>query len=312
MMKKGQKTAILMTILALAGAGQAYASENASMLPKEDRAGNKIVVPEKITKVVSMAPSTAQVLDTLGLTDLLVAVDTQTPMYVEGVDKLPQYDMMTPDCESLLELDPDIVFVSGVSYTGAEDPYQELTEAGICVAVIPSSDSIEGIEEDIEFIGSCFGMEEESQAIVDEMVTAMDEISKIGETITDKKTVMFEISALPYIYSFGDKVFLEEMLEMIGAENVFADQEGWISVTEEAAMAADPDVILTSVNYIEDSVGEILSREGWENIKAVKNQEVYYIDNGASSLPNQNVVKALKQMAKAVYPEAYADIKEDE
>ena len=40
------------------------------------------------------------------------------------------------------------------------------------------------------------------------------------------------------------------------------------------------------------------------------NKDVYYIDNGASSLPNQHVVDALVEMAKAVYPDAYADIAE--
>ena len=68
---------------------------------------------------------------------------------------------------------------------------------------------------------------------------------------------------------------------------------------------ADPDVILTNVNYIEDPVGEIMGRSGWDALSAVKNQQVYYVDNMASSLPNQNVVKALDQMAKAVYPEYY-------
>ena len=70
-------------------------------------------------------------------------------------------------------------------------------------------------------------------------------------------------------------------------------------------MNADPDVILTNVNYIEDPVGEILSRPGWEEVTAVRDGNVYYIDNMASSLPDHNVVKALAEMAAAVYPEYY-------
>ena len=122
-----------------------------------------------------------------------------------------------------------------------------------------------------------------------------------------KKTVLFEISALPYIYSFGTGTFLDEMIVLMGAENVMGDQVSWISVTEESAVAANPDVILTSVNYIEDSVGEILGRSGWENVTAVANNAVYYIDNGASSLPNHHIVDAMLEMALAVYPEEYAD-----
>lgn len=95
------------------------------------------------------------------------------------------------------------------------------------------------------------------------------------------------------------------MIEIIGATNVLASEEGWISVSEETAVAADPDVILTNVNYIENPVEEIKSRAGWENMKAIKNNDVYYIDNMSSSLPNHNIVKALEEMAKAVYPDKY-------
>lgn len=290
-------------------AGLSVSAQETS-LPLTDRAGKEITVPEEITKVISMAPATSQVLEELGLTELLVAVDTQTPYYVEGTDELPQFDMMTPDCESLLALNPDIVFVTGMSYVGSDDPYSELTAAGICVAEIPSSESIAAIQEDILFISQCFGMPEDGEAIVADMEERIQAVREVSEMITEKKSVLFEIAALPYIYSFGEGVFLDEMLDLIGAENVLGDQEGWLSVTEESALAANPDVILTSVNYIEDPVGEILGREGWESIEAVKNQQVYYIDNAASSLPNQHVVDALEQMAKAVYPEEYAALGE--
>ena len=277
-------------------------------LPTQDREGNPIKVPSGITKIISLAPATAQVIDTLGLKDKIIAVDTQTPLYAAGLDTLPQFDMMAPDCEAMLALKPDIVFVSGMSMVEAKDPFKPLRDMGVCVAVIPSSDSIDGVKKDIQFIADCLGESEQGNAITEAMQKDIDEIAKIGAAIGDKKTVMFEISALPDIYSFGNGVFLNEMLDIIGAKNVFADQKSWIAVTEESAVSANPDVILTNVNYIEDPVNEILSRKGWQNVTAVKNKAVYYIDNAASSLPNQHIVDALKQMAKAVYPEEYASV----
>ena len=98
------------------------------------------------------------------------------------------------------------------------------------------------------------------------------------------------------------------MIDLIGAENVLAGQEGWLSVEEESVVSANPDVILTNVNYIEDPVGEILARPGWEGVTAVQNGGVYTIDNKNSSLPNENIVQALKEMAKAVYPDLYEGV----
>lgn len=45
----------------------------------------------------------------------------------------------------------------------------------------------------------------------------IDEVAKIGKTIKTK-TVLFEVAALPDIYSFGNGTFLNEMIETIGAK----------------------------------------------------------------------------------------------
>ena len=95
------------------------------------------------------------------------------------------------------------------------------------------------------------------------------------------------------------------MIEIIGAENIFANEDGWIAPTAESIIDANPDVIITNAEYMDNPTGEIKSRNAWENINAIKNNEVYLVDKNASSRPSQNVVKALKQMAEAVYPEYY-------
>ena len=66
-------------------------------LPSADRAGNAITVPEEITKVICMAPSTAQILEDLGLSDRIVGIDNQTPYYVEGMEDAVQFAMQEGD-----------------------------------------------------------------------------------------------------------------------------------------------------------------------------------------------------------------------
>jgi len=303
-MKKLTRILCALIILSLALSCAAFAER-----PEKDRSGNPITLPAEINRIVSLAPATTQILESLGVLDKVVAIDTQTPAYVSGVDHLPQFDMMTPDIEQIAQLQPDIVYTSGMSYIEG-NPFQQLSGMGICVVDIPSSASISDVKLDIVFTAACLGMEAEGQAIADGMQGKVDELAAVGAGITEKKTVLFEISALPYLYSFGSGTFLHEMIELLGAENVFSDQVSWIAVTEESAVAANPDVILTSVNYIEDPIGEILGRSGWNNVTAVANKDVYYIDNGRSSLPNQYIVDAMVEMALALYPEAYASFAE--
>lgn len=298
---------ILAMSLAACGNGGTSSPEADGARTLTDPSGAEITVPEKIETVAVLAPSLSEMVTALGHGDEIVAYDS-TSVGLEGLpEDVVVLDLSAPDMEQLVSLRPDVLLVTNMSLYDQEDPYRQLIDLGVCVACVPTSDSIADIESDIAFVASVFGEEERGQEIIDEMRAEVERIAAIGATITEKKTVFFEISAAPYIYSFGSGVFLNELLEIIGAENVLKSESGWLSVTEEAAVAADPDVILTNVNYIDDPVGEICSRPGWESVTAVANGDVYYIDNMASSLPDQNVVKALREMAAAVYPEYYGE-----
>lgn len=274
-------------------------------LPTKDMAGNDITVPTEINKIISLAPSITQILIDLGYGDKIIAADT----YSEGIEGLPegiQYiDMMAPDAEKIAALEPDVLLATGMMKKDGVDPLKTLKDMGICVAYIPSSDSIQKIYDDIIFISEVVQAKDKGQAIVDEAKAKVAEIKAIGDTIKDKKTVYFEIAAAPSMYSFGKGVFLNEMIQIIGAENILADQESWISVSEEVVVAKNPDVIITNVDYIENPVDEIKARSGWNNISAVSNNDVYYIDNDITSVPNHNFVKGLQEMAEAVYPDQY-------
>ena len=281
------------------------ASKEASELPTVDRAGNEITIPAEINKIITMSPSNTEIIVALGFGDKLIAVDKYSKN-IEGIpENIPYFDIMTPDVEQLVALEPDLIIASGMSMSDGNDPFKPIKDLGISMAYIPSSSSIKGIYEDIMFIAKSLQVEEKGNELVSEMEVEIKKIKELSATIKDQKTVYFEIAASPNLYSFGNGVFLNEMIEIIGAENVFADQEKWISVSDEAVVAADPDIILTNVNYIENPTEEIKSRPGWENMEAVKNNQVYYIDNSASSLSNHNVVKALKSMAESIYPEVY-------
>lgn len=271
-----------------------------------DREGNEVTVPTKLEKIITTAPSNTEILIGLGVGDKLVAVDT----YSEGIEGLsediPRMDLNNPDAEAIIALEPDLIIASGYNKIGtAEDPYKAIVEAGIPVVYIPSSDSIEGIYKDIEFIASLVNEDKKGEEIISDMKEKIAKYEELGKTIKDKKKVYFEIGPAPSLFSFGKNTFLNEMLEVIGAENIFKDEDSWFAPTEEAILDANPDVILTKVDYVENPTEEILARDGWENIKAIENGDVYYIDANSAARGNQNIIKALDEMAKAVYPDVY-------
>ena len=278
--------------------------------PTVDRAGNAIEIPDQVGTILALAPSIVQVVQDLGAGDRLIGVDTWSAFTIDGVGELAQIDMMAPDLELILALAPDLILASGIMFGLDQDIFQVIMDAGIAVAQIPTGTSLAEIQLDNQFIADAIGLHEEGLVLNEGMQAQIDEITAMAAMIENKKSVYFEISPLPELITFGTGTFLQEMLDLIHAENVFGNQEGWIPVTEEAAVLANPDVILTSVNFIPDAVHEILSRQGWSYVTAIQNGSVFYIDNETTNTPNHRVVIALREMALAIYPEYFAALGE--
>lgn len=283
------------------------ASETASATAEGlvDREGKAITPIENVEKIVAMGPSITETLVHLGLGDKIIAVDTYSTG-IEGLpDNLPTFDMMAPDTESIAALKPEILISTGMSQVGGEDPYKAITDLGVVMTYIPSSESIDGIKKDILFLGDVTGTSDKADELVKTMEQEIDGIvTKIGENKAGKK-VFFEIAAAPDMYSFGKGVFLNEIIELLGCENILADQNSWVSVSEEVVLQKNPDVIFTNVDYMDDPVADVLNRNGWDVVTAVKEKQVYAIDKNASSRPNETITAAIKEMATALYPDLF-------
>ena len=298
----------------LVSAGQDVIDEITVAVPTKDRAGNDIKVPENVEKIVSMAPSTTQVLVELGLGDKIVGIDTNSAVFA---DKLPsgvaQFDMMAPDNEAIAALSPDLVFTSGMSSVGGTSPFQSLVDSGVCVADIPTPSSIEGICNDIEFIGSCVGKGYEALAYSKGLTVFMQGIEEQGKTVPEgeQKTVLVMMNVpdaeYPTIYTFGKDTYMNEMIEMLGAKNAFGEKSGWLAVSVEEAIAANPDVILMDCNWLPGAADQVKALEGWEEVKAIKDGAVYQIDEDLCSRPNHHVGEATLEWGKYIYADKFGN-----
>ena len=313
MKKRKSKVLIALAILLSLAVSLLFVScgESSGSRPTTDRQGNSITLPDKVDKVISLGPALTEIIAGLGLADKLIAIDTYATDIPGLSSDLPQFDMLSPDAEQLVNLNPDVLFVTGMAQIGGDDPYKPVKDAGICVVYIPSSASINDIKEDIKYIANVMGVKSKGDSIVKDMEKKIAEIKKIGDSISesDKKSVYFELDVWgSSFYSCGKNSYLHELIELVGAVNAYAnepDVNGWLSLSEEIILAKNPDVILTSISYIPDIVNDIKSRPGWDALTAVQNNAVYYIDANASSRPTQNIIKALEEIAKAVYPDKY-------
>ena len=297
-----QNLAVIVVILALSAFGCA-AEKGREII---DRSGRTVVIKGAINRVVSTAPSNTEIIAGLGQAHKLVAIDKHSANIAGLPANLPLLDFFYPDAEVIVSLEPDIIIASGHNPTGTgEDPFQLLREMGIPVVYISMSKSIDDIYRDVAFIAELLRAEQEGEALISATRAQVSEIARRAVGIETRRTVYFEISAAPDMFTFGRDSFIDDMISVIGAVNIFGNDDWLVMPSAEAIITRNPDVILTNVNYINDPIGEIKSRPGFEHINAVKNNRIYQIDNDSSSRPSPRIVLALRQMAQAVYGETY-------
>jgi iron complex transport system substrate-binding protein len=294
----------LLLIAALLMAAACTKSADRELL---DRTGRKVTVGA-VNRIISTAPSNTEIIVDLGMADKLVAVDRWSVDVAGLPGGLPTLDFFYPDAEVIVGLEPDLILANGHNATGTgEDPFRLLREMGVPVAYISMSKSINDIYEDIAFVADLLQSPEKGRALLDSMQAQVDEIARAAQALEQRKSVYFEISPAPEIFTFGKDSYLNDMISVIGAENIFGNDNWIVSPGAEAIIDRNPDVILTNVNYIDDPIGELKSRPGFEHINAVINNRIYQIDTNSSVRPSSRIILALHQMARAVYPEIYGE-----
>ena len=258
-----------------------------------DMYGREITLMEPATRIVAMQPSDCEILCAIGCEDALVGRG-QFCDYPASVLELPEVQSgENTNIEEILALNPQVVLMNDMAAN--ETQVKALEENGVKVVVSRATD-IEGTYYAIRMIGTLMGKEAEAEALVADMQKTFDEIK--ANSKAEGKTVYFEISPLQWgLWSAGKNSFMNELAEICGLTNIFADQEdAWLSISEEQVIERNPDYIVSIAGMGDTAVEEILGREGWGEINAVKNAQVFNADSNAIARPGPRLKDAALEL----------------
>jgi len=313
--------ALLLSVLVLAGCGASEEKETnqseqgakteqtekvAFPVTIKDATDKNVVIEAKPEKIVSLIPSNTEIAFALGLGDKIVGVNDYDNFPEEALEK-EKIGGMEFNVEKIISLQPDVVLAQGSMADSSAEGLKQIRDAGIPVVVVNDAKNFAEVYKSIEMIGTVTGKQEEAQKIVDDMKAKVEDLKAKAATIKDqdKKSVLMEISPAPELYAAGKNTFIDEMLSIINAENV-VKEEGWPKVDQEAIISSNPDVIITTYGfYIDNPVGQVTSREGWQDINAVKNKQVVDVHSDKVTRPGPRLVEGVEEVAKAVYPDIF-------
>ena len=268
-----------------------------------DMTGREITLDAPATRIVALTTSDCEILYALGAGDTLVGRGEYCD-YPEDVQDVPSVQSgYETNIEEIIALEPQVVLMATMAQT--TEQVEALEAAGVRVVVSDAQD-IAGVYTAIELIGAVTGKNDEAAALVAGMKDSFAAIA--AEAKGDgSKTVYFEVSPLEYgLWTAGKGTFMDELAQMVGLKNAFEDVEGWAAISEEQVLERDPDYIVTISMYYGEGptpVEEIMGREGWQELKAVKNGAVFNADSNEISRPGPRLVDAAQALYDFVYGE---------
>jgi len=264
----------------------------------KDYNNRSVTIDKEPVRVISIAPNITETIYALGMGSKLIGrTDFCTyPEEVKNVASIGYLDK--PNIEKITELKPDIVIASNQL---KEDADKKLAELGIKVIVISGEESFEGVYQVIEKTGQVLN----ARAKADEIVAGMKKkIQEVEEKVKgkNKPVAYYVVDYGKAQFTAGKDTFIGKMLEMAGAKNAADDVTGW-SYSLEKLVEKNPDIMICSKYF--DAKKGIQSTNGYKDLKAVKENKLYEIDNDMLDRQGPRLADGLLELAKIVHPEAF-------
>ena len=294
---RGLLALTLAALLAVCACGPAFAEE----LALTDMAGRAVTMPAAASRIVVLAAADCEILYALGAGDQVVGRGEYC-VYPEQVLAVPVVQSgAETNIEQIIALEPQVVIMGMMAQT--QEQVAALEAAGIAVLVSNAQD-LAGVYAAIEMIGSAAGRTDEAAALTQGMQSAFAELSDLAGG-DGTQSVYFEVSPLEWgLWTAGSGTFMDELATMLGLRNAFADVQGWGGISQEQVIERDPDIIVTIAMYFGEGmtpVEEILQREGWQGLSAVREGRILNADSNEISLPGPRLVDAAHTLYEFVF-----------
>jgi iron complex transport system substrate-binding protein len=259
-----------------------------------------------IMRIISICPSNTELLEYLGMTEHLVAVDnfSDWPLNVHHLQRVgPDLDI---NMELVEQLKPDIVLAS-LSVPGMEKNVVELQKRNIPHLVL-NPNSLNEIANDLLTLGDVLNAKEKAQLVVQKFHHFIHEYKQLAAKVEHQARLYWEWWPKP-VFTPGGENWLTEISLLAGGVNIFADQKAANVQTDwEEIKARNPEhICLAWVGVRTDKINPatVQKRDGWEEIEAIQKNRIYILEEALYCRPSPRLLLGLKKLAAILHPDIF-------
>ncbi len=251
-------------------------------------------VTQSFRRIVSLNPTTTEILFSLGAGDRLVGRSEwdQWPSAAQRVAAVGPG--LRPNVEAVLSRRPDLV----VLYASADNraAASQMRAAGVATIAL-KVDRVSDFHGAVRLLGNVTGLGTAASAIVDSVDVVLRRV-RAATSRDGRPTVFWHVWDAPII-TIGQGSYLNELVEIAGAKNVYSDlRVPSPQVSLEDIARRNPEFILAG------PVGArvLASDPRWQVVPAVAQRRILVVDTALVGRPSVNLGAAAVSLARLLHP----------
>ncbi|MEM8771320.1 MAG: ABC transporter substrate-binding protein [Pseudomonadota bacterium] len=253
-------------------------------------------------RIVSVGGDVTEIIYAIGQGDRIVATDS-TSVYPAEANETPKVGYVRRlSAEGVLSVEPDLIIVSGAA--GPPEAVEQIRASGVELVEMDEGYTIDAILEKTKRVAVALGAEEEGAALYAQIESDWKEArAEIDAMRLDAPDVLFFATLRDGApRGAGADTAADGVIRLLGGENVFGDYTGYKSLSLEAAVAADPDVILVMSHHA-DRIGgleEVINHPAISLTSAAQQRRVFLIDQVTVMQFSPRTPKAVADLARRI------------
>ncbi|WP_284775912.1 ABC transporter substrate-binding protein [Agrobacterium sp. lyk4-40-TYG-31] len=255
-------------------------------------------------RIVAVGGTITEILYALGAGDRIVARDSTSSFPAEALTKPDIGYMRALSSEGILSQKPDLILSEDGA--GPADVIGILKASEVPMVTVDTPPLPGAIAKKIEDVGAAVGLSDKAKGLADEVNKGLAALASDVATVgTKKKRVLFVLStAGGRIMAAGKDTEAAAIIEMAGGINAAQEITGYKPLTDEAVIAAAPDVVLTMQrgNHAENP-DQVFALPAFQSTPAAASKSLISMDGLYLIGFGPRTPAAGRELAAKLYPE---------
>jgi iron complex transport system substrate-binding protein len=258
------------------------------------------------TRIVSCNTALTETIVALGGANRIVGVDVGSHNYMPEIAAVPDVgNARTLSVEGIISLKPNLVIINADA--GPAELVAQLKGAGITVLTLTATYTADTVKEKVRNIAKALQLDAKGEELVRGIDRDLNDAQAALKNAKDKPKVIFcgRGPNMPNATMSGQKTTIDTMITLAGGVNPITQFEGFKPMTDEAVVAAAPDVIIMTEKSFERVGGAdgVLKFPGVAVTPAGKNKRFIAVSDIYFQGFGPGIGKAVKELVFKLHPD---------